>query len=226
MFHDSFIYDPESWNDLFYDDLDKVVMDHHYYWAFGDGMSKLADFCAATYAETLKADKIKYQVWFGEWALATDKCAHWLQGFNDGTTNPLFKCAQLECPKTYLPDGVDFDRSAAILGPFGDSPSVNNSIQYGKCFTDSLHMNQKEVGDLAKCATGYFEQHLNGTFLWTAHNEIEAKWDYIKAWDMGWLNTTEVPASQYRKYPDFTPYINDTKPTSAKPDAELEFMQD
>ncbi len=25
-------------------------------------------------------------VWMGEWALATDSCAHWLGGFNDGNT--------------------------------------------------------------------------------------------------------------------------------------------
>jgi hypothetical protein len=28
--------------------------------------------------------------------------------------------------------------------------------------------------------------------LWTAHNEIEAKWDYVRAWDLAWINTTAV----------------------------------
>lgn len=36
VFHDSFRYDENVWNDLFRDDdVEKVVMDHHYYWAFG-----------------------------------------------------------------------------------------------------------------------------------------------------------------------------------------------
>jgi hypothetical protein len=35
VFHDSFRYDPDVWNDLFRDDdIDKVAIDHHYYWAF------------------------------------------------------------------------------------------------------------------------------------------------------------------------------------------------
>jgi hypothetical protein len=29
--------------------------------------------------------------------------------------------------------------------------------------------------------------------MWTAHNEIEAKWDYIRAYDMGWINRTALP---------------------------------
>ena len=29
----------------------------------------------------------KYEVWFGEWSLATDVCAMWLGAFNDANTN-------------------------------------------------------------------------------------------------------------------------------------------
>ena len=29
---------------------------------------------------------IKYDVWVGEWSLATDVCAMWLGGFNDSNT--------------------------------------------------------------------------------------------------------------------------------------------
>jgi len=35
VFHNSFIYDAGTWDDLFLDDdIDKVVMDHHFYEAF------------------------------------------------------------------------------------------------------------------------------------------------------------------------------------------------
>jgi len=35
VFHDSFIYEPSVWNDLFADDdHENVVLDHHYYHAF------------------------------------------------------------------------------------------------------------------------------------------------------------------------------------------------
>lgn len=33
-----------------------------------------------------------------------------------------------------------------------------------------------------------FDRHVDATFFWTAHNEIEAKWDYVKAWDLGWID--------------------------------------
>jgi hypothetical protein len=39
VFHDAFKYEPDMWNDLFRDDdIEKVVMDHHYYWAFQGDM--------------------------------------------------------------------------------------------------------------------------------------------------------------------------------------------
>jgi len=44
------------------------------------------------------------------------------------------------------------------------------------------------VRTIAKCALKAFDRHVGGTFLWTAHNEIEAKWDYVKAWDNGWID--------------------------------------
>lgn len=94
VFHNSFIYQPDKWNDLFRDDdIDKVAMDHHYYWAFESGLNKIDQFCQDTKYFAGLADQIKYEVWFGEWALATDNCAMFLNGLNDGDPNHLFKCA-------------------------------------------------------------------------------------------------------------------------------------
>jgi len=90
---------------------------------------------------------------------------------------------------------IDFDRTAPILGPFGD-PTMKESacIQNGKCSSDSLFFSGSQVGEIARCALDTFDRHLNVTMMWTAHNEIEAKWDYVKAWDLTWINKTEVPA--------------------------------
>ena len=64
--------------------------------------------------KTKEAEKIKYPVWVGEWALGTDACAFWLDGFNDSKTPRTDECMWVECPKTYLPDdvAVDMDRTA------------------------------------------------------------------------------------------------------------------
>ena len=66
------------------------------------------------------AKTIKYEVWVGEWSLATDVCATWLGGFNDANTDASRTCQRVECPASYMDTyGTDFDRTAAELGPKG-----------------------------------------------------------------------------------------------------------
>lgn len=122
-------------------------------------------------------------MWFGEWSLATDVCAHWLGGLNDGNTDPQFKCKQVDCPYSYLPDEwkVDFDRSREINGPFGTGKPENVTIRKGKCTIDSEYFSDDQVKAIAKCAVKSYDKYLQGSFFWTAHNELEAKWDYVKA---------------------------------------------
>jgi len=156
VFHDSFRFDPNLWNDLFEDnDHENVVMDHHYYHAFFNidpkGNYTVAGRCDLYKKETEVAKAVKYDVWFGEWALAIDNCAHWLNGFNDAGSPPQYACKPVECPKSYMPapHAVDFNRSAEILGPFGyqydpkNQQSVMDSrvIKKGMCWTDSEEFN-------------------------------------------------------------------------------------
>ena len=113
VFHNAFDYSAESWNDLFPDeDMDNVVMDHHYYQAWNQGMNTVEQFCDDYESNAAYAAYIKYDVWFGEWSLATDVCATWLGGLNDGNTVPQFTCKYVECPSTYMEElGTDFDRT-------------------------------------------------------------------------------------------------------------------
>lgn len=216
VFHDSFRFEPSIWNELFRaDDSQDTILDHHFYWAFahqgGDMINSVGETCAYVEKFAAKAAEFHYDVWFGEWALATDNCALFLNGLNDGEMKPGTQCAQMSCPKPYLPaaSAVDVDRDAAILGPFGSlGDNSYNSIKEGQCWTDSLFYSQLQVKFIAQCAYDSYDKHIQGQFLWTAKNEIEARWDYIRAWDMGWLNTTEVPESQQLDYPDFVPYVN------------------
>ena len=83
-------------------------------------MSTVEEFCNEYEKYASQADNIKYDVWIGEWSLATDFCAHWLGGFNEGSGVPQFECQRVQCPQSYMPThGVDFDRTASVLGPFG-----------------------------------------------------------------------------------------------------------
>jgi len=157
-------------------------------------MDTTQQFCDDYEKNSAVADEVKYEVWFGEWSLATDVCAHWLGGFNDANTDPQFTCKWVDCPYSYLPEefAVDFDRTADILGPFGTANSSNVCIQKGMCSSDSDFFDDEAVRTIAKCALASFDKHVQASFFWTAHNEIEAKWDYVKAWDNAWINKTEV----------------------------------
>jgi len=90
------------------------------------------------------------------------------------------------------------DRTKAdAYGPFGDPAMADYTlIKAGTCTSDSLFFNSTQVETIARCALDTFDRHLNATFLWTAHNEIEEKWDYVKAWDLMWINKTAVPKEQ------------------------------
>lgn len=132
---------------------------------------------------------LKYPVWLGEWALGTDVCAMWLGSFNDADFDPQFNCKMVDCPYSYLPDefAVDFDRSAAVLGPWGQQSS--SMIHNGKCPTDSAFFSDSEVAQLGNCLSEFFDETVAGQFLWTARNELEDKWNYVTAYDKGWLTS-------------------------------------
>ena len=205
VFHNSFRYDVNQWNDLFRDDdIDKVVMDHHYYQAFNNPspFNTVKDSCDDYEQNAAYAEQFKYQVWFGEWALATDVCALWLGGFNDGNTPQQQECQMVDCPVTYLPSeftNATVDPSIDINGPFGygiDGDATNYTIRAGKCTKDSAYFSDDDVKQIAKCALESYNKHLDGHFMWTAHNELEERWDYIKAYDMGWLNQTVSVSSE------------------------------
>jgi glucan 1,3-beta-glucosidase len=93
VFHDSFRPTDENWLNLFPPgDWDKVAMDHHGYMAFWEyDPSTVLDvdyFCDRFALENnFTSDLINAgaEVWMGEWAFASDNCAHWLLGFNDIT---------------------------------------------------------------------------------------------------------------------------------------------
>jgi len=61
-------------------------LDFHGYVAW-DNLWNTTAFCQKFDEREMSANKTKYEVWHGEWSLATDSCAHWLGGFNDGKAN-------------------------------------------------------------------------------------------------------------------------------------------
>jgi len=56
-------------------DVENVVLDHHYYQVRNIEGNNTSLFTLGYKTESEKADNVKYDVWFGEWSLATDICA-------------------------------------------------------------------------------------------------------------------------------------------------------
>ena len=191
VFHNAFTFEPEVWNDLF-DDFTNVVQDHHYYQAWdGPDSNTTTQFCDQYKGISELAKTFSMDIWIGEWSLATDVCAMWLGGFNDGNTIPQQNCQVVECPKPYI-DIPDLDRNKDMLGPFGTMDPKYVNVHNGNCFIDAAFFTDFQVNEIAKCALGAWSGNIKGHFLWTAHNELEEKWDYIKAYDKGWLNKNAI----------------------------------
>lgn len=204
VMHDSFEFNyTKSWADIFAKgDREMIAVDHHKYMAWWP-LDTVTDYCDRWEQETSMADDwiaAGYEVWWGEWALGTDVCAHWLGGFNDENTwmgqwpgKPT--CTAVKCPKSYMPDDFDteFDRKASWMRPWGSGNITQCGVNKGQCWIDSDRFNHTQVGQIAKCILDKFDDHgVKVNFLWTARNEIEEKWSYIGAWNAGWTNLTAV----------------------------------
>jgi len=94
VFHDAGHTGGASWNDMFPDyDMHNVVYDYHPYLAFGSQFQEDILVHCDDYEKALSlASDVKYPVWAGEWSLATDVCAHWLNGFNDHRDEYTYPC--------------------------------------------------------------------------------------------------------------------------------------
>ena len=193
MFHDAFHFDANLWNNLFADDdHENVVMDTHKYYAWNAQHGDIGTYCDDIGNEMSMAKQIKYDVWVGEWSLATDTCAHWLEGFNNGGTSPSRTCKRVECPHTYMKEkGVDFDRKIDELGPFGkqgrDANLDHVTIKKGTCTIDSDFYSEEDVMRLGQCYLDIFNDEVQAHFMWTVRNELEPRWNYVQSYDKGWI---------------------------------------
>ena len=170
-------------------------MDTHLYMFFWPGLKLVAEYSEVYKIILSQSYRIKYPVWVGEWSLATDACAMWLSGFNDSKGHFPFECEWVDCPYSYLPAefAVDFDRTAEKQGPFGTGEESTPML--GKCPRDSKHFHNHAVQNLGKDYYETFDSHVEGSFFWNFRNELEPRWNYVTAYDNGWLaSSASAPA--------------------------------
>ena len=55
-----------------------------------------------------------------------------------------------------------------------------------------MYYNSTDMAYLGHCVMTAFKEHINGSFFASVHNEMHDRWDYLRAYRLGWLNTTVV----------------------------------
>ena len=124
IMHDSFRFDPAIWGG-FMDGCPDRALDTHIYQAWMDPSSRLTFYDnACSQKSAIAAMEIAFgPVVVGEWSLATDNCAMWLNGFNDNLPGfPRLPCKYIPCSDPYMgtdQPGTPVDPSKPLQGPFG-----------------------------------------------------------------------------------------------------------
>jgi glucan 1,3-beta-glucosidase len=104
LMHDSFRPTVENWAS-FFKLCDKCALDMHLYQAWFPPMSnnKFVELACTDGQKIHDLESAGVPVIVGEWSLATDNCAMWLNGLNDNLPGyPLVECARKPCPDPYM----------------------------------------------------------------------------------------------------------------------------
>lgn len=185
IYHNSFR--DNIW-DNFLVNCSNVAIDWHIYQAwdesrYGDQFLLEAD-NYVTYINNLKKKGIQTVV--GEFSLATDNCAMWLNGFQDNIQGfPITDCKYSPCPYSYVKNITDLDRTKEILSPFGtglSSPRMGTCPYEGMLVIDNNQIEFLNTLNLKKLESFSSSQ---GWFFWNFKTEFkdEFTWSYLESYD-------------------------------------------
>lgn len=192
VLHDSFRPNRETWSD-FMQTCVNCALDTHIYqaWAWPNDQGWYTEHAC------MDGDRIKMQIEFfdipiivGEWSLAVDNCAMWLNGFNDNVPGyPLVECERIKCPEPYMGSeqaNAPPDPSLGAQDPFGTGGE--SYVINGTCPRDGYFSNEDAfMRKLAYTKLNAFDYGTHGQFFWNFRTELEPRWDYQAAVAKGWL---------------------------------------
>eukprot|EP00611_Tribonema_gayanum_P008578 TRINITY_DN1815_c0_g1_i4.p1 TRINITY_DN1815_c0_g1~~TRINITY_DN1815_c0_g1_i4.p1 ORF type:complete len:249 (+),score=27.31 TRINITY_DN1815_c0_g1_i4:731-1477(+) len=124
----------------------------------------------------------------GEWSLATDNCAMWLNGFNDNPIGyPQVACDWVECPAPYMgPDQPGAPPNASLPAQMPIGTGFSTPV-YGQCPIDKTWEDDNAtMTRLARAKLAAFSL-TSGSFMWNFKTELEAKWSFLESTRRGWL---------------------------------------
>jgi len=126
VMHDSFRFDPKIWGG-FMAGCPERALDTHIYQAWNEPNSRIGFFQDACNSKKaiLDLERAFGPVIVGEWSLATDNCAMWLNGFNDNLPGfPRSPCKYIPCSAPYMgEDYAGVDPTKGLQGPYGTGMS-------------------------------------------------------------------------------------------------------
>ena len=192
LFHDSFRLWPQEWGDGWMRNCGNFALDTHLYqaWSYANDVEWFQQAACAAQWQLEQFESMDLPIVVGEWSLATDNCAMWLNGFNDNVPGyPMVECERVACPGPYMgPEqpGAPPDATLGAQDPFGTGGE--SYVEYGTCPRDKPFPNEVDVvRDLAFAKLNVFDRHTHGQFFWNFRTEFEPRWDYLQAVDLGWL---------------------------------------
>jgi glucan 1,3-beta-glucosidase len=195
LFHDSFRLWPSTFGGDWMKNCNNWAMDTHLYLAWSDPKTLdeyISMTCGSGYNIALM-ESIGVPVIVGEWSLATDNCALWLNGLNDNVPGyPKVECDRVQCPAPYMgngqPGAPPNNPSVDTLDPRGsggESFVINGTCPRDKSFPGEAAGLQQ----LAHAHLKVFDRLSHGNFFWNFRTELEPRWDYQVATKSKWIPT-------------------------------------
>jgi len=215
IMHDSFRLDPSIWGG-FMAGCPERALDTHIYQAWRDPDSRIGffnDACANKRA-ILAVEQEFGPVIVGEWSLATDNCAMWLNGFNDNLPGfPRAPCKYIPCAAPYMGEGYQpgtpVDPTKPMQGPYGTGmsgpsfglcPVTRDWIKEKNPLTGRDWMeapprappNYDDTDNVMKLLAykkiSAFSGVGHGFYFWNFRTDLdEPDWSYMLAVKRGWI---------------------------------------
>eukprot|EP00934_Nitzschia_sp_Nitz4_P002256 Nitzschia sp. Nitz4//scaffold125_size66327//31384//33714//NITZ4_006131-RA/size66327-augustus-gene-0.2-mRNA-1//1//CDS//3329534613//2256//frame0 len=217
IMHDSFRFDPNIWGG-FMDGCPERAIDTHIYQAWRDPDSRLGFYADACNQKGAIAamERAFGPIIVGEWSLATDNCAMWLNGFNDNLPGfPRLPCKYIPCSEPYMGKGVQpgapVDPMKPYQGPYGTGMSgpvfgfcpvgrdwlkeSSGNPQTGRDWVRAPPEAPKHLDDtdvvmrhLAEKKIDAFSNVGHGFYFWNFRTDLdEPHWSYMSALERGWI---------------------------------------
>mmetsp|Transcript_27909 Transcript_27909/g.41146 ORF Transcript_27909/g.41146 Transcript_27909/m.41146 type:complete len:713 (-) Transcript_27909:426-2564(-) len=215
IMHDSFRFDVETWGGFMAGCPDRAL-DTHIYQAWQDPASRISFYNNACGQKSAiaKMEAAFGPVIVGEWSLATDNCAMWLNGFNDNLSGfPRLPCKFVKCADPYMgteQPGTPVDPGKPMQGPYGTGMS---GPSFGLCPVDRDWMKERNIETgtdwmrappeaprhldatdevmtaLARKKISAFSGIGHGFYFWNFRTELDTpQWSYMLALERGWIS--------------------------------------